>query len=541
MTETCLLSRLPSLLHVSANVGTWAYVSKMENQTLTLLRSSIHLSPALCENSSSPKRQSSIFSMASSNKPSAAKLTHPINIDGKEYVPEPPFAKEKAKIWRSQVLIPLSLADEPLAFLGTSGLLLPKTILSFTLGWIDWNQKKSTIGKGQASTPFYRLPVCGPPQSCGMLLAALQFWESSTNSFHTKCGMITPTLLDITAITGLKPTGKVFDCEAVAPIPLRFDVGDSRKPTYNNFIDHHATSAGHVTDEEHVAFLTLWLSRFIFCSRSMQVAKHFALLETQLHQERDIALGQLILASIYESLSEVVCQIRLFDPENSRKKNVLVHGPFWFWQLWLNATFSKGIASYGMRRVACPPEERHLIWKRLTPLTPIDKNFPDLQVFRLLFNIMLTRVDFLPSMAPFSHQTEGPAWLTRPFPLTYGEHRDETFLIWRRLLVPRFLSAETSSNNLGLVAYQPNLVARQFGLCQFIPKSVFSSQELLANILYGQPWSEIEEELETIWKNRPRLPSLPFRPAYYCTKEFHDWWQSYFTIYVGAPEAKLSE
>lgn len=117
-----------------------------------------------------------------------------------------------------------------------------------------------------------------------------------------------------------------------------------------------------------------------------------------------------------------------------------------------------------MRRVVCPPEERHLIWKRQIPLTPIDKNFPDLQVFRLLFNIMLTRVDFLPSMAPFSRRTEGPAWLTRPFPLTDGKHRDETFLIRRRLLIPRFLSAETSSSNPGLVAYQPNLVFRQFGL-----------------------------------------------------------------------------
>ncbi|XP_050895889.1 uncharacterized protein LOC127102579 [Lathyrus oleraceus] len=327
---------------------------------------------------------------------------------------------------------------------------------------------------------------CGPPQSCGMLLAVLQFWESSTNSFHTKCGMITLTLLDIASITGLKPTGEVFDCEAVAPISLRFDVGDSRKPTYNNFIDHRATSAGPVTDEERVAFLTLWLSRYVFCSRSMQVAKHFALLATQLHQERDIALGQLILASLYESPSEVVCQIRLFDPENSRKKNVLVYGPFWFLQLWLNATFTKDIAPYGMRRVACPLEERHLIWKRLIPLTPIDKNFLDLQVFRLLFNIMLTRVNFLPFMAPFSHRTEGPEWLTEPFPLTDGEHRDEAFLIWRRFLVPRFLSAKTSSSNPGLVAYQPNLVARQFGLCQFIPKPIFSSQELLANILYGQ-------------------------------------------------------
>lgn len=220
-----------------------------------------------------------------------------------------------------------------------------------------------------------------------------------------------------------------------------------------------------------------------------------------MHQGRDVALGQLILASLYESLSEVVCQIRLFDFENSRKKNVLVHGPFWFLQLWLNATFSKEIALYGMRRVACPPEERHVIWKRLIPLTPIDKNFPDLRVFRLIFEIMLTRVDFLPYMAPFCRRTEGPEWLTRPFPTTDEEIRTESFLIWRRCLVPRFLSTETASSNPGLVAYQPNLVARQFGLCQFIPKPMFSSQELLVNILCGQPWSEVEEELENIWKN----------------------------------------
>lgn len=241
--------------------------------------------------------------------------------------------------------------------------------------------------------------------------------------------MITPTLLDIAAITSLKPTGEVFDCEAVAPIPLRFDVGDSRNPTYNNFIDHYATSSGPMTTEEHVAFLTLWISRFVFCSRSMQIAKHFALLETQLHQERDITLGQLILASLYKSLCEFVCQIKLFDPENSKKKNVLVHGPFWFLQQWLNTIFSKDIASYGMRRVACPPEDRHLFWKRLIPLTPINKTFPDVKVFRLLFTIMLTCVDFHPSMAHFSSRTEGPEWFTRAFPSTEDEHNTITFVI----------------------------------------------------------------------------------------------------------------
>ncbi|KAI5424066.1 hypothetical protein KIW84_030326 [Lathyrus oleraceus] len=223
--------------------------------------------------------------MASSNKPSAAKLTHPINIDGREYVPEPPFAEEKAKIWRSQVLIPLSLADEPLAFLGplpenrhpeitrTDSSLFPSSHISkpvisaqqpFSLRYVDRNfrtappkncpkfcawmdrleSEKLDHWKRIGIYTLLQIARCGPPQSCGMLLAALQFWESSTNSFHTKCGMITPTLLDIAATTGLKPTGEVFDCEAVAPISLKFNVGDSRKPTYNNFIDHHATSAG---------------------------------------------------------------------------------------------------------------------------------------------------------------------------------------------------------------------------------------------------------------------------------------------------------
>lgn len=60
--------------------------------------------------------------MANSNKnktlPSVAKLTQLLTIDGKEYVPEPPFAEEKAKIWHSQVLISFSLSNKPLAFLG---------------------------------------------------------------------------------------------------------------------------------------------------------------------------------------------------------------------------------------------------------------------------------------------------------------------------------------------------------------------------------------------------------------------------------------
>jgi hypothetical protein len=44
-----------------------------------------------------------------------------------------------------------------------------------------------------------------------MLIAAMHFFEKSTNTFQFKCGMLTPTLLDVAAITCLRPDGEPFD------------------------------------------------------------------------------------------------------------------------------------------------------------------------------------------------------------------------------------------------------------------------------------------------------------------------------------------
>lgn len=172
----------------------------------------------------------------------------------------------------------------------------------------------------------------GQPYSCGILLDALHFWEGSTNTFHTICGMLTPTLFDVSAITGLRPHGRSFNSEDTAPVPLEFKVDDSGKPTYNKFIDHHAKTSGPITKEEHVAFLTFWLSRYIFCSRSMQVAKQFSFLVTQLHRGVRIALGPLLLSNLYTCLTDISTQMTAFDPNNPKKKNILAYGPFWLLQ-----------------------------------------------------------------------------------------------------------------------------------------------------------------------------------------------------------------
>jgi hypothetical protein len=44
-----------------------------------------------------------------------------------------------------------------------------------------------------------------------MLMAAFHFFEKSTNTFQFRCGMLTPTLFDVAAITGLSPLGKSYN------------------------------------------------------------------------------------------------------------------------------------------------------------------------------------------------------------------------------------------------------------------------------------------------------------------------------------------
>jgi len=105
-----------------------------------------------------------------------------------------------------------------------------------------------------------------------MLIVAIHFWNISTNSLHLKCGMLTPTLLGVAAITGLKPIGETFDPDdESSEISFNFN-----KTAYGLFIaEHNDTESAEVNAEEHVAFLTYWLSMYILCTRSIQLAKGY--------------------------------------------------------------------------------------------------------------------------------------------------------------------------------------------------------------------------------------------------------------------------
>ena len=95
-----------------------------------------------------------------------------------------------------------------------------------------------------------------------------------------------------------------------------------------------------MSDVEHIAFLTLWLSRYVFCSRSLQVASSLIPLARDLHENRRVCLSELLLVDLYESLRSVVLSLK-----SHTSKNILLAGPFWLLQLWLNAMFEPSLST----------------------------------------------------------------------------------------------------------------------------------------------------------------------------------------------------
>ena len=234
----------------------------------------------------------------------------------------------------------------------------------------------------------------GPEYHNEMIIAALHFWNPSTNSLHLKCDMLAPTLLEVVGLTG-----QTFDPDSHYSY-MSFDFS---RLAYGNFIkDQHVSTNPNVSDKEHVAFLTYWLSMYIFCSRSIQVPKKFKTLAIQLHEGRDICLGKLILGSLYENLSQAVTSIKEYQTGSS----LIIPGPIWLFQLWLLATFRTQLAVQTPTAFAKAYESRATEGIGLAMLRFSNKSSQD--IFSITYETLLKCDVFTPSLAPITTRIQGP-------------------------------------------------------------------------------------------------------------------------------------
>lgn len=84
---------------------------------------------------------------------------------------------------------------------------------------------------------------------------------------------------------------------------------------------------------------------------------------------------------------------------------------------------------------------------------------------------------FTPSLAPFSKRTCGPKWFVREFPSEDIKDQEEINAYLNPIPISSRSSTNTTSYSYGVFGYQPNLVARQFGLIRTRSSSFFKTKE----------------------------------------------------------------
>jgi hypothetical protein len=87
---------------------------------------------------------------------------------------------------------------------------------------------------------------------------------------------------------------------------------------------------GTVNDREHVAFLNMWLEKFVFCGKSLGLTSNCQIISERWAHSSSIPLGKYLLGAMYNLLHQVAVSLSTKSPIGSPG------GPWWFINLWLN-------------------------------------------------------------------------------------------------------------------------------------------------------------------------------------------------------------
>lgn len=364
--------------------------------------------------------------------------------------------------------------------------------------WIDWvdrvEKEKREVWKSAGIYDAIQLSKHDIQMDKNLLYAALCYWSISTNSFHFRFGMMGPTVLDIVALTGLRPHGDDVS------VPLRTTKLASDFPryqkmkecsTYCKFLDM-SMGAVPVTEEEHISFLVMWLCKYFFCNSSIIMFDQYTKLALALAKGRKLALAPLVMSNLYHGCRDIVTG--KFD---------YARGPFWILQLWLQAYF---------------PEHQ--------PFISVDGNPPTygqaladgvlrpktFNQYFLFFNKCSSRT--ASQFRPFSARKFGPEWFKRSLdPFFQKLNSPELKDIWASYLIARdipycIVPDESSKCKCGVEHYSPNQFARQFGMTQAIPFHQTDNESMFSQLVR-------------------KFSFVPFNVNPSSIEFFDSWWSTY--------------
>ncbi|CAA7392159.1 unnamed protein product [Spirodela intermedia] len=162
--------------------------------------------------------------------------------------------------------------------------------------------------------------VCGIRRDSAAIFALLECWCPETSTFVLPWGEVTLTLEDVTVLGGFPVQGEPVrvgalsrDEEEILGKMVEEHKGFRRRSAkkafhydWMNFYMAGATGGAAGDQAEHLAFLSLWLSRYVFPSRPYDtVARRVFPIAVRLAQGRKVALAPAVLAAIYRDLREL--------------------------------------------------------------------------------------------------------------------------------------------------------------------------------------------------------------------------------------------
>nr|AAT93876.1 hypothetical protein [Oryza sativa Japonica Group] len=201
--------------------------------------------------------------------------------------------------------------------------------------WITWYQCVSAskkvhwdkIGIGQALA----LTIANSAKDEPLMTAAIYFWSNTINAFLFNQGLMTPTLIGITMITRLDVTS------SANPMSMntknQFDFKTKSIGGWSGYVAAYM-GQGSVTPREHVAFLLMWLEKFLFCGSSCGPTTNWQFVAEALESKKEFPLGQILLGYLYQMLNNASAKIAVGSIVGAGE-------PWWLLQTWLNLIVMK--------------------------------------------------------------------------------------------------------------------------------------------------------------------------------------------------------
>lgn len=161
---------------------------------------------------------------------------------------------------------------------------------------------------------------------------ALSAWSSKYNTFVFPLGPMSITLRDISTLVNLPPLGDtIFSGILITGVALKFD----KKLTNSYFVMlsmYNNSSTSEPTHAERMAFLLVWLCKYVLCVPSLKPFPAYLPIANELARGRSLNLCPFFLAIFYRGMASLQVQLRGgASPTGS--------GPLWLTQLWLMSYF----------------------------------------------------------------------------------------------------------------------------------------------------------------------------------------------------------